>query len=222
MAVRVSTAIPRDLRYEPTPKWIRAERGGEVVVDSRRALLVWGPDRAVPQYAFPAGDVRADLLAGAVEECRDTDLAGFVSVEWGAVDRWLEEDEETVGHPRDPFHRIDIRRSSRHVEVALDGRAMAESRRPVLLFETGLPVRHYLRREDVRMDLLAPSEKRTTCAYKGHASYFSADGHPDIAWTYEEPLPEADQVRDLIAFFDERADIAVDGQIQDRPRTQWS
>ena len=222
MAVRVSSAIPRDLRYEPTPKWIRAERGGEVVVDSRRAVLVWGRDKVVPRYAFPAGDVRAELLEGAVEECRDEDLAGFVTVEWGAVDRWLEEDEEAVGHPRDPFHRIDIRRSSRHVEVSLDGRAVAESRRPVLLFETGLPVRYYLPREDVWMGLLTASEKRTTCAYKGHASYFSAPEHPDIAWTYEDPLPDAQQIRGLVAFFDERSDVAVDGVLQDRPTTQWS
>jgi uncharacterized protein (DUF427 family) len=222
MAVRLSSAIPRDLRYEPTPKWIRAERDGEVVVDSRRALLVWGRNKVVPQYAFPAADVRADLLAGAVEECTDEDLSGFVSVEWSAVDRWLEEEEEAVGHPRDPFHRIDIRLSSRHVEVSLDGETVADSRRPVLLFETGLPVRHYLPRDDVRMDLLTPSEKRTTCAYKGHASYFSAPSDPDIAWTYEEPLPDAEQIRGLIAFFGEHSDIAVDGQLLDRPRTEWS
>ena len=222
MAVRVSSAIPRDLRYEPTPKWIRAERGDEVVVDSRRAVLVWGREKVVPGYAFPAEDVRADLLEGAVEECSDPDLSGFVAVRWGAVDRWLEEDEEVVGHPRDPFHRIDIRRSSRLVEVSLDGRVVAESRRPVLLFETGLPVRHYLPREDVWMGMLTPSDERTTCAYKGHASYFSAPEHPDIAWTYEEPLPDAEQIRGLIAFFGERSDIALDGEMQERPRTQWS
>ena len=222
MAVRVSSAIPRDLRFEPTPKWIRAERGGEFVVDSRRAVLVWGPDRVVPGYAFPAEDVRADLLEGAVEGCSDPDLSGLVTVNWGAVDRWLEEDEEVVGHPRDPFHRIDIRRSSRRVEVSLDGETVAESRRPVLLFETGLPVRHYLPREDVRMDFFHPSEKRTTCAYKGHAAHFSAPEHPDIAWTYEEPLPDAEQIRGLIAFYGERSDITVDGQSQERPRTEWS
>ena len=222
MAVRVSSAIPRDLRYEPTPKWIRAERGGDVVVDSRRAMLVWGREKVVPRYAFPAADVRTDLLPGAVEECSDPDLSGFVAVKWAAVDRWLEEDEEVVGHPRDPFHRIDIRRSSRHVEVSLDGQVVADSRRPVLLFETGLPVRHYLPREDLRMDLFSPSEKRTTCAYKGHAAHLSAPGHPDIAWTYEEPLPDAEQIRGLIAFYGERSDVAVDGEKQDRPRTEWS
>jgi uncharacterized protein (DUF427 family) len=218
VATRIATAIPRDLRYEPTAKWVRGLRGDEVVVDSRRAVLVWPPDQIVPRYAFPAADVR---VADA-HECADPDLAGYVLVDWGAADRWLEEDEEVVGHPRDPFHRIDIRQSSRHVVVALDGDVLAESTRPTLLFETGLPVRHYLPREDVRMDLLEPSSKRTTCAYKGEASYFSAPGHPDIAWTYEDPLRDAGQVTDLIAFFDEHADVAVDGQPQERPRTQWS
>ena len=207
------------MRHVQTPKWIRAERGGEVVVDSRRAVLVWPDGQVVPRYVFPSDDVR---LAEGVRECSDPDLAGHVMVDWDAPDRWLEEDEEVVGHPRDPFHRIDIRRSSRHVMVELDGRVHAESRRPTLLFETGLPVRAYLPREDVRMDLLEPSEKRTTCAYKGHASYFSVAGHPDIAWTYEEPLPEAAQVTGLLAFFDERADVTVDGDRQERPRTQWS
>lgn len=217
MATLVSSALPRDLRYEPTPKWIRAERDGEVVVDSRRAVLVWGPQQVVPGYAFPAEDVR---LREGTRACEDLD--GYVLVNWDAADRWLEEDEEVVGHPRDPFHRVDIRRSSRRVVVSLDGQVMAESVRPVLLFETGLPVRSYLPREDVRLDLLEPSEKRTTCAYKGHASYFSAPGHPDIAWTYESPLRDAEQIRGLVAFFDERSDVAIDGERQGRPRTQWS
>lgn len=188
-------------------------------MDSRRALLVWQPDRVVPGYAFPSEDVRLDE---GVQECADEDLVGYVLVDWRAADRWLEEDEEVVGHPRDPFHRIDIRQSSRHVVVSVEGEVVAESRRATLLFETYLPVRHYFPREDVRMDLLEPSNKRTTCAYKGHASYFSAAGAPDIAWTYLEPLRDAEQIRDLIAFFDERTDVTVDGELQERPRTQWS
>jgi len=207
------------MRHVQTPKWIRAERGGETVVDSRSAVLFWPDGHVVPHYAFPAGDVRS---AEGVRECNDPELSGYVHVDWAAADRWLEEDEEIVGHPRDPFHRVDIRASSRHVVVELDGQVYADSRRPVLLFETGLPVRAYLRREDVRMDALDPSDTITTCAYKGHASYFSAPGHPDIAWTYEDPLPEAEQVRGLIAFFNERCDVTVDGKREERPKTQWS
>lgn len=222
MATRLAAAMPRDLRYEPTPKWIRAERGGERVVDSRDAVLVWRPDEVVPSYAFPRDDVRLDLLEGAAAPLEDADLSGFVLVEWDAVERWLEEEEEVVGHPRDPFHRIDVRQSSRHVAISLGDVTIADSRRPMLLFETGLPVRHYLPPEDVRMDLLEESRKRTTCAYKGHASYYSAAGASDIAWTYLDPLVDAARVRGLIAFFDERADVTVDGQLQERPRTQWS
>lgn len=188
-------------------------------MDSRNTLLVWPPDHVVPRYAFPAADVR---LTEGVSECSDTDLAGHVLVDWAAADRWFEEDEEVVGHPRDPFHRVDVRQSSRHVVVALGDDVVADSDRPTLLFETHLPVRYYLPREDVRLDLLSESDKSTTCAYKGHASYFGTDAHPDIAWTYLEPLRDAEQVRGLIAFFNERADITVDGELQERPRTQWS
>ena len=188
-------------------------------MDSRRAVLVWLPDQVVPGYAFPADDVR---LSDGVDECTDADLAGYVQVDWNAAERWFEEEEEVVGHPRDPFHRIDIRQSSRHVVVALEGEVIAESRRATLLFETFLPVRYYMPREDVRMDLLESTAKQTTCAYKGHASYFSAAAAPDIAWTYLEPLPDAEQIRGLIAFFNERTEMTVDGEQQERPTTEWS
>ena len=188
-------------------------------MDSHGAVLVWPPDQVVPRYAFPAADVR---LTDGVSECSDADLEGYVLVDWDSADRWLEEDEEIVGHPRDPFHRIDIRQSSRHVVVSLGDEVVADSHRPKLLFETFLPVRYYLPREDVRLDLFQPGDKRTTCAYKGHASYFGTDAHPDIAWTYLEPLPDAEQIRGLIAFFNERTDITVDGEPQERPKTQWS
>jgi uncharacterized protein (DUF427 family) len=161
-------------------------------------------------------------LTEGVHECADADLAGYVQVDWDAADRWLEEEEEVVGHPRDPFHRIDIRGSSRHVTVTLRGEVVADTRRPTLLFETGLPVRHYFPREDVRLDLLQESDKQTTCAYKGHASYFGTDADPNIAWIYLEPLPDAEQIRGQIAFFDERAEVTVDGELQERPKTQWS
>jgi uncharacterized protein (DUF427 family) len=254
MATRFSQALPGDLRFEPSPKWIRAELGGVTVVDSKRALLVWEPGHAVPGYCFPEWDVRTELLrpqeaaasdehqaplaslwtieangrsaTAAAWEYADDDLRGCIALRWNALDRWLEEDEEMVGHPRDPFHRIDVLASSRHVRVALDGETIADSARPRLLFETGLPRRYYLPREDVRMDLLAPTDKRTVCAYKGFASYFSArldDAvHENVAWTYLEPLRQHPEIRELIAFFNERADIVVDGEPEERPVTQWS
>jgi uncharacterized protein (DUF427 family) len=103
---------------------------------------------------------------------------------------------------------------------------VAESRRPWLLFETGLPTRYYLPPADVRMDLLRPSERVTACPYKGEASYYSVEAGgevvPDVAWTYRFPIPEQPKIAGLIAFFDERVDVWVDGERQERPVTAWS
>jgi uncharacterized protein (DUF427 family) len=151
----------------------------------------------------------------------DPDLEGYVILDFGDFDAWYEEDERNVSHPRDPFHRIDIVHSSRHVRIERDGEVLAESSRPYLLFETHLPVRWYLPAEDVRTDLLTPSDRRTACAYKGEASYW-AFGDADVAWTYRAPLREAAEVTDRIAFFDERVDVFVDGERLERPVTPWS
>jgi len=149
-------------------------------------------------------------------------LDGYVVLDFDGFDAWLEEDEPNVGHPRDPFHRIEIVRSSRHVTVEAGGELVAESSRPSLLFEPPLPVRYYLPPEDVRLDRLPPSDTRTTCAYKGHARYLSLPGEPDVAWTYPSPLREAAEVTDRIAFFNERVDLRVDGELLGRPVTPWS
>lgn len=153
-------------------------------------------------------------------------LEGRVTLDFDALDRWFVEDEELVGHAHDPFKRIDVVRSGRHVVVSLDGRVLADTTRPVALYETHLPVRWYLPREDVRMDLLEPSEHRSTCAYKGHASYLSVVGAGergrDLAWTYPEPLRDAVEVRDMVCFWAERTDLVVDDVPVERPVTPWS
>jgi uncharacterized protein (DUF427 family) len=264
------------LRHEPTAKRIRAVLGGETVVDSTRALLVWEPRRIVPSYAVPAEDVRGELAPagpagnapaedvgvalpdvtaltvldpripfsvhstdGEIADLRaagqqrpaaafrpaDPDLGGMVILDFGAFDTWYEEDEVNVAHPRDPFHRIDVLPSSRQVRLELDGEVLADSSRPVLLFETMLPTRYYLPREDVTAELI-PSDTKTWCAYKGQASYYSvrAGGRlvPDVAWYYTVPRHDALQVRDLIAFFTERVDVILDGEHHPRPVTPWS
>jgi uncharacterized protein (DUF427 family) len=152
----------------------------------------------------------------------DEALAGHVIVDFAGFDAWYEEDERNVSHPRDPFHRIDIVRSSRHVRIERDGEVLAESTRPVMLFEPPLPVRYYLPPADVRTELLQPSDTRTACAYKGQASYWSLAGEADIAWSYPAPLREAAEVTDHIAFFDEHVDVVVDGVPIERPVTPWS
>jgi uncharacterized protein (DUF427 family) len=152
----------------------------------------------------------------------DDALAGYVMLDFDAFDAWFEEDERNVAHPRDPFHRIDIVHGSRHIRVERDGEVLAESTTPYLLFEPPLPVRYYLPPEDVATGLLRPSTTTTFCAYKGQASYWSVEGEDDVAWSYREPLREAAEVTDRIAFFNERVDIVVDGTPLERPVTPWS
>jgi uncharacterized protein (DUF427 family) len=154
----------------------------------------------------------------------DPDLAGYVILDFRAFD-WLEDDEEIIGHPRDPFHRVDIRASSVDVEVALDGVTLASTNGAQLLYETLLPVRYYIPPADVRLDLLEESPKRTVCPYKGQASYWSypdsAEGR-NLAWSYDRRYLDAAQIHGLISFFNERVDLTVDGVLQPRPVTPWS
>ena len=166
--------------------------------------------------------VRRDGASAEAFRAADPDLEGYLIVDFDGFDEWFEEDERNVGHPRDPFHRIDIVHGSRHVVVELDGEVLAESSAPYLLFEPPIPVRYYLPREDVRMDLLQPSDTRTFCAYKGQASYLTYGEAADLAWTYPAPLREAAEVTDRVAFFNERADVVVDGIRLERPVTPWS
>jgi uncharacterized protein (DUF427 family) len=183
-----------------------------------------------PTIPFSAHTVAGEAYDVVVGESRlpsvafrpvDPDLANYVLLDFTAFD-WREEEESIVSHPRDPYKRIDTLRSSRHVRLELDGALLAESRRSVMLFETLLPVRFYLPRDDV-VAQLEPSDTATYCAYKGRASYFSLPGvRDDIAWTYREPLHDAVDVRDYICFFDERVDVIVDRRRRDRPRTPWS
>ena len=267
MSVRVLDALRQGFpegRHEPIEKRVRASLGGEPVVDSTRAMVVWEPRRVVPSYAVPVEDVRAEVIpaptargagdapqvlhpgipfaahtlvgepvairAGGAEgegfRPADPALAGYVILDFPSFEDWLEEDDPVRGHARDPFHRIDVLPSSRSVRVELDGRVLAESTEPLLLFETSLPVRAYLRRDDVRMELLRPSSTRSRCAYKGEASYFSVEGAgpegEDVAWCYEDPLPEVGPIVGRLAFFDERVDVLLDGVRRERPVTAWS
>jgi uncharacterized protein (DUF427 family) len=153
-------------------------------------------------------------------------LAGHVAFYWKQFDHWYEEDEEVFVHPRDPYKRVDTLPSSRHVRIERDGVLLAESRRPVLLFETGIATRFYLPRADVKLDRLQESDTITQCPYKGRASYYSArigdELVPDLAWTYTFPVPEAPRLEQLIAFFDEHVDTWVDGELRPRPVSNWS
>jgi uncharacterized protein (DUF427 family) len=231
------------LTFFPSARWIRGLLGDSTIVDSTRAVLVWEPGRPVPVYAFPHEDVDAERLvpstpsaaaatahaaASAWHALRtdgtalpdaawsyaDAELSGHVALAWKALDHWYEEDEEIFVHPRDPFHRVDAIASSRHVRVELEGRAIAESARPVLVFETGLRTRYYLPREDVDAAVLGDSATHTACPYKGIASYHDVivgeHTHRNLFWYYPDPLAAVAQIAGRLAPYDERADFIVD------------
>ena len=152
-------------------------------------------------------------------------IGGLIAFYWDRVDRWLEEEEEVRYHPRDPYHRIDILRASRTVRVLRKGTVLAESGSALVLFESNLPPRYYIPREHVEAELV-PSDRVTGCPYKGQASYYSVlvDGRTieDVVWTYLDPRPEALAIKGLLAFYNERVDIELDGVLQERPESPWS
>jgi uncharacterized protein (DUF427 family) len=243
------------VRIESGAKRVRAYLGAEVVVDTTRPVLVWEVPY-YPAYYFPAADVRTELLEpdggvahspsrgegrtftvraggkearGAALRYEDSPIAelrDLIRLDWDAMDAWFEEDEEVFTHPRDPYTRVDILPSSRHVRVEVDGVTVAESASPRLLFETGLPVRYYLPKTHVRMDMLTPTDSESHCPYKGRAEWWSlrvGDSlHEDLAWSYRTPLPESQKIAGLVAFYNEKVDIYVDGVRQERPSTKFS
>lgn len=225
---------------EPSPRRVRVRLGDTVIADSERVQLLvqYGP-AGLPTYYLPRADVRPDVL---VDETADgwsvvaggrraeaaawgndefAALKDHVTFSWETLD-WYEEDEPVHVHARDPHHRVDTVRSSRRVEVFIGTEKVADSVRPLLLFETSLPTRYYLPFADVRTDRLTASETVSRCPYKGRARYWSHPAVPDVAWSYPDPIPENPKIRDLVAFYNERVDIVVDGVPQPRPQSPWS
>jgi len=204
-AGRFSTPLPAGVVYvEPFARRVRALLAGHEVVDSERAVLVHH-QASPPTYAFPAEDVD-----GAPTE-DEPDAPGHVRVPWDAVDAWFEENEEVHGHPRNPYHRIDILRTDRRLRVAVGGTVLVDTTETLVLHETALAPRLYVPPRLVRMDLLVASPTTTYCPYKGTASYWTAvvDGTTvdDVAWTYEDPLPESTPIRGMLSFYADRADV---------------
>ncbi|MFC9473807.1 DUF427 domain-containing protein [Nocardia sp. NPDC056952] len=240
------------VKVETGQKRVRVYLRGKLVADTLRPLLVWEIPY-YPTYYVPLTDVRADLDPNGITEHSPSrgDATGYdVAVEGlradGAALRyldsplpelndavrldiaafdWFEEDEQVFVHPRDPYSRVDILGSSRHVRVEIDGVTVADSHSPRILFETGLPARYYLPLTDVRMDLLTASDTHTSCPYKGTADYWNVrlgdTEHADIVWIYRTPLPESQKVAGLACFYNEKVDIYLDGVRQDRPHTPF-
>jgi uncharacterized protein (DUF427 family) len=203
-----------------TAEELAVEVSGTPVLDPRTGFAV----HTVDGQSFDIA--AATRLPNAAFVANDPDLEGYAVIDFDAFDEWREEDELLVAHARDPFGTVDTRRSSRRVVIEVAGTTIADSTRSVMLFETFLPTRYYLPREDVQMDLLEHTDTRTACAYKGYASYWSAivDGTVvgDVAWSYEDPHNYAEAVRGMICFFNERVDVSIDGVRIERPRTPWS
>lgn len=232
---------------QPGRTRVRAFSSGDLVVDAAAPLLVW-EHPYFPQYFFSPEDLEVEVRpagsgprskvlgpselfdvvvgdhvlpraaqrypAAPVEAMR-----GSLTLTWSAFDTWFEEDEIIHTHPRNPYVRIDALPSSRHVRVLLAGEVVAESRRPVVLAETGLGLRYYLPRVDVRMDLLTPTDTESHCPYKGTASYWTVKSGgvelTDVAWGYSTPLPEATRIAGLVCFWPEKSpdlEVYVDGR----------
>lgn len=219
---------------------VRVLFNGKFIIDTHKAKLVW-ENPYYPVYYFAKSDLDSSLLReseklqgaqvcdlvssdrvvkGAVTEFTGSnDLGGLLKVAFSAADAWFEEDERIFVHPKDPYKRVDVLQSSRHVRVEVDGVEVANTNRPRFLFETSLRRRTYMPLADIRLDLLRPSETTTACPYKGVANYYdvvlpNGKVHKDVVWYYRAPLVECIQITGMAAFYDEKVDVWVDGEKQ--------
>jgi uncharacterized protein (DUF427 family) len=243
------------VKVEQGHKRVRAYLAGQLVADTIHPLLVWEVPY-FPSYYVPEDDVCRDLLVDsthtdhspsrgdarffhlhvgdhqvtdAARQYPDSpieDIRRAIRLDWDAMDAWFEEDVQVYVHARSPHTRVDVLASSRHVRVEVDGVTVAESHSPVLLFETGLPVRYYLPKTDVRMDLLSPTGTESQCPYKGTAEYYTltvgGETHDGFVWWYRHPVHESIGIAGYVAFYNEKVDLIIDGVRQERPRTKFS
>jgi uncharacterized protein (DUF427 family) len=240
------------VHVEPSPRWVRAFVDGQAIADSKQVLLVFEPRRLpvyyfptsdvrmdllqpsdrvatdMQRWNLTIGDRTIDNVGWSYREpdAEHAVLQDHIAFYWGKLDAWFEEDEEVWVHPRDPYKRVDAITSSRDVRVVVDGVEVARTQRPTLLFETGLPTRYYIPRTDVHHELLEPTDTSTQCPYKGRATYWSVKTgdtvHKDLVWSYPFPIAECPKIEKLMAFYNEKVDIYVDGVLQERPKTMWS
>ena len=159
------------------------------------------------------------ILTGAATRHDDSPIAeldGRVKFDFDAVDRWFEEDVEVFSEPKNPYVRVDALPSSRHVKVTFNGVVIAETVKPTIVYETGVNPRYYIPPLDVRLDLLRPAARKTSCPYKGFASYWSVvvDGveATDSVWGYPTPFIEARAAEGMLSFYTNRFVVEVDGE----------
>jgi len=181
----------------------------------------------VERHGLRVGDVRKPHAVKVLRESSIERLSSTARFDWESLDAWFEEDEQVFVHPRNPYSRVDALRSTRSVRIELDGLVLAESSSPVMVFETGLPTRYYLNRTEIDFEHLIPSDTVTECPYKGTTSgYWSVRSgdkvHRDLAWSYDFPTRQLLPITGLIAFYNEKVDTFLDGQLLDRPTTHFS
>jgi uncharacterized protein (DUF427 family) len=245
------------ITFERSPRRVRVKFNGETIADSSAAHLLFEtrhlpiyyfprgdvrmdllratehhtycPYKGTASYwSIAAGNRLSENAVWGYPERFDEVAAikDYVAFYWDRVDHWFEEDDEIFVHARDPYKRVDVVNSSRPLQVIVGGETISDTRRARFLFETRLPTRYYIPPEDVRTDLL-PSEKVTSCPYKGTARYYSVkigdQMFPDIVWCYPDPIPECPKIKGYLCFFNEHVDdILLDGVSVPRPVTPWS
>jgi uncharacterized protein (DUF427 family) len=207
-AGRFTVPMPAQVTYmEPHRRRVRGLKNGVAVIDTEDALLVHRPG-CPPTYAFPTDDVEGLPMQP------EGDAEGYVVVAWDAVDAWFEEDEQVLGHPRNPYHRVDCLRSGRRLRVDASGVQLVDTSETLAVYETALDPRLYVDARFVRMDLLRPSSTQTYCPYKGTATYWTAHiGDAvldDVAWSYDDPLPESSALRRLLSFDGAKVSVSHD------------
>jgi uncharacterized protein (DUF427 family) len=210
--------LPERLAFaEPLRRRLRVKLAGEWIADSEDVLLLHEPGR-YPVAFFPLGDVRPGVL---VSENRTTRHGGLgdtdwftvsVAFAWRAMDAFYEGDERIVGHAADAYHRIDIRQSSRHLVVMDGARRIADTKRPVVLYESGFAPRWYVPRKDIEESALIPAEGQTFCPYKGLASYYDIGDHKRAAWYYPQAWPEVARISNFVSFEPDKVEVFLDGK----------
>jgi uncharacterized protein (DUF427 family) len=232
--------VPERLLYaEPLRRRMRAERDGRTVVQSDDAVLLFEPGRYPVAY-FPLADFAPGVLTPSERRTRHPELGetawfavagadraawqhvappahaaileGMVALAWRAMDAFYEEDDRILGHAADPYHRIDLRHTSRHLVARAGDRVLADTHRPLVLYESGFAPRWYVPREDVADDALTLDERETFCPYKGVASYYTAGGVSRGAWSYVTPFAEMAAIGELVSFEPDRVEVTLDGE----------